>query len=319
MTELNFLYCFDKNYNIQGYLSIASLLENVTEKINIFIIHDNVNSFLTYKDKLSELENINQIQIFDFNLLKSKFSFPNIQNTHVSRATYFRIFAENFLADEIKNYIYMDADIFCLQNPVDLLKIYISELNKVGYIIGAVEEFPNSSPNESHFSRLDLKNNSYFNAGLMIVNNELWKQNNTSKNLISNSQIFESKLLFWDQDLLNIEFDGKYLKLNNFINFNLFLTEKNYFLKEFLSSDVIFIHYAGSYKPWTVRGAGHAKSTYYQDIYNRYFNKKFHIVSRWRLSNLYELVKVVLSIKFYKIRFPFSYIYYSLKAIIQKS
>ena len=32
---LNFLYCFDQNYNIQALVSIYSLLENITEKINI--------------------------------------------------------------------------------------------------------------------------------------------------------------------------------------------------------------------------------------------------------------------------------------------
>ena len=37
---MNFLYCFDKNYNIQALVSIYSLLENITEKINIHIIHN---------------------------------------------------------------------------------------------------------------------------------------------------------------------------------------------------------------------------------------------------------------------------------------
>ena len=30
---LNFLYCFDKNYNIQAAVSIYSLLENLDEQI----------------------------------------------------------------------------------------------------------------------------------------------------------------------------------------------------------------------------------------------------------------------------------------------
>ena len=31
---MNFLYCFDKNYNIQGFISIFSVLEQVDTKVN---------------------------------------------------------------------------------------------------------------------------------------------------------------------------------------------------------------------------------------------------------------------------------------------
>ena len=37
---LNFLYAFDKNYNEQACVSIYSLLENVDQKINIYIVLD---------------------------------------------------------------------------------------------------------------------------------------------------------------------------------------------------------------------------------------------------------------------------------------
>ena len=36
---LNFLYCCDENYNLQFQTSVFSLLENISEKINIYLIH----------------------------------------------------------------------------------------------------------------------------------------------------------------------------------------------------------------------------------------------------------------------------------------
>ena len=36
---LNFVFCFDKNYNLQAQTCIISLLEKVSEPINIFIIY----------------------------------------------------------------------------------------------------------------------------------------------------------------------------------------------------------------------------------------------------------------------------------------
>ena len=40
---LNFLYAFDKNYNIQAFVSIYSVLQSITEKINLFLILDDTN------------------------------------------------------------------------------------------------------------------------------------------------------------------------------------------------------------------------------------------------------------------------------------
>ena len=37
--QLNFLYCFDNNYNKQAFTSIISLLNKSSEKISINIIH----------------------------------------------------------------------------------------------------------------------------------------------------------------------------------------------------------------------------------------------------------------------------------------
>ena len=44
--NINFLYCFDSNYNIQAFTSIISLLKNTSRKINIYVIHseDNFNT-----------------------------------------------------------------------------------------------------------------------------------------------------------------------------------------------------------------------------------------------------------------------------------
>ena len=45
----NFLFAFDENYNIQGSVSIFSLLENVETKINIYVIKDRTNSTYNFQ------------------------------------------------------------------------------------------------------------------------------------------------------------------------------------------------------------------------------------------------------------------------------
>ena len=43
--KLNFLYCFDENYDKQAFASMISYLDKVSESINIFVIH-NTDKFL---------------------------------------------------------------------------------------------------------------------------------------------------------------------------------------------------------------------------------------------------------------------------------
>ena len=42
---INFVVCFDENYNDVAYLFFHTLLNNVSEKINLFIIHKNPDTF----------------------------------------------------------------------------------------------------------------------------------------------------------------------------------------------------------------------------------------------------------------------------------
>ena len=46
----NFLYCFDFNYNIQGFCSIYSLLENTNQPVKIHIIHKDPDLFIIQGD-----------------------------------------------------------------------------------------------------------------------------------------------------------------------------------------------------------------------------------------------------------------------------
>ena len=81
---MNFLYCFDENYNTQAFVSIYSLLQNVSEKINIFIIHKN-KDHLFFPPEVLNHKNLNELNTYEYK--QSEFAFPNIENAHVSEAS----------------------------------------------------------------------------------------------------------------------------------------------------------------------------------------------------------------------------------------
>ena len=67
---LNFLYAFDRNYNTQAFVSIYSVLQIVTEKINLYLILDETNKNLNIPKKIINHKNINLIIEEEINIFK---------------------------------------------------------------------------------------------------------------------------------------------------------------------------------------------------------------------------------------------------------
>ena len=124
----SFLYCFDINYNIQASVSIYSLLEHVDENIDIFVIHQNSND-LYMPEIILNHKNLNSLKVYDFK--NENYIFPNIENAHVSEATYYRFFIEKYLPSNLDFVTYLDADIVIVKNPLRLIREHKDNLEKI--------------------------------------------------------------------------------------------------------------------------------------------------------------------------------------------
>ena len=153
---LTFLYCLDKNYNIQAYTSIISLLENIDEPIKILILHKEPDTFLESKfyKQIKDRKNLSEIQIFNFQ--KEKVEFPKLSNVHVSEATYYRIYISNYIQSNQDILIYLDPDVICIKDPAKELKKKINELKASDEIIGASTETYKESEDDKEFKRLGV-------------------------------------------------------------------------------------------------------------------------------------------------------------------
>ncbi|MAW09548.1 MAG: hypothetical protein CMC23_05460 [Flavobacteriaceae bacterium] len=317
MNKNNFLYCFDENYNKQALISIISLLDNLKEKINIYIIHNRPETIINQLETIKNNKFIDNVDVFQYE--NSNIELPNLNNSHVSEATYFRLFIENYLPEDIEEIVYIDADIICMSNPLIKINETFTEMKNKNMYIGALTEFMKNEYSKSHFERLSLKSKNYFNAGVLLINFKFWKNNNLQNKFLKLIENHRKVIKFWDQDILNSYFDGSYFELDSSLNYKVNLTKKDYsnnFTKDELDN-AIFLHYAGSFKPWTVRGAYHKKSQFYHDYFLQVFNKYYHIENTWRRAALFELIKSVISFKILNARYPFKLLIYSLKSIFQ--
>ncbi len=281
---INFLYCLDENYNIQAFTSILSLLDNLSEKANFFIIHRNLDRFKKIPSIISKHEKLNKLTTYSFSNLYD--NFPNVKNSHISEATYYRLFISQILPKELSEIIYIDCDIISTKPIRNEFKKIFDSLNQSNQAIGVKTEFLRDKNNEYIFSNLKLENDKYFNAGVMFINLEKWRAINIeekAKNIIEDNKI---ELAFWDQDILNKLFDGEYFEIENKYNYgvdveNFKLNNNEIFDKSFL------IHYMGSKKPWTVEGLLNSNSNFYQKYYQQLGMDNYHITHKWKKYSTY--------------------------------
>ncbi|MDB3866621.1 hypothetical protein N9309_02570 [Acidimicrobiia bacterium] len=310
MKKFNLLYCFDEGYNLQTYASIYSIAKNLTKsKLDIYIIHKNPDTFSYYSKKIKNLENISEVYIFKFN--KNIGHYPNLKNKHVSEATYYRLFLSEYIPEHLEHLIYLDSDVFCVNDPEYVLNYSVENLISSDLTISAATEVYKTS-NNLIFSKLGLKNVRYFNAGVMVIDFQEWLKevqiNDVVAILNENQKLLEN----WDQDLLNIIFDGKYLELTNFLNYRINFSIPDYFIEIY----PIFIHFAGNHKPWTLEGS-------YDDTSHIYFNlleelkvKSYNIKLKSRkIKAIGILIKKIVTLKIFKNKNSFKLLIENLKAI----
>ena len=308
--SINILYCFDENYNLQALTSMNSLLDEVSEKVDIYIIHNNPDSFNSLSNNIESHKNTRSINIMKFG--KENLNFPNVANSHVSEATYYRLFIERLLPNTLNNVLYLDADIICIADPIKEIKENFNNLSNTKKTVASV--FENFSPMEIKEleTRLNINANNYFNAGVMFIDLEKWRKKSIESLSIEIIKEKNKELKFWDQDILNIIFNDDVFEISNSLNYIINIEKQTT-----IPTATRFIHYAGSFKPWTVRGAIEKNSIHYMNQFRKLGLGKFHLTHSWKVSSISYLIKSILSLKIKNTRYPFSFILKVIRTLLK--
>ncbi len=282
---MNFLYCFDSKYNKQAFNSISSILRNTNNEHIFFIIHKQPKTFTYYLQQLQKTDH--HFYIYEFQ--NNYGDFPRVSNTHVSEATYYRLFIDEYLPEDIDFLTYIDADIVCLNNPTNLILEHIKAMEESSKIIAARTE---EVGNKQYIERLSLNQDRYFNAGVMIIDFNKWKELVSENKFVKKLNNLRDKVLWWDQDILNATFDGDYIELNTNLNFPIH-EDANFNDKE-ITKNVNFLHYQGKNKPWFINSFKKNYSKFYQEQFKLSFNQNYHIIVIRPLRDSIKFVNILI-------------------------
>jgi len=234
------------------------------------------------------------LEVIDFqeNLISTESNLINsIKNSHVSIATYFRLFIDKHLPSNVTEILYLDADVICVDNFDVEYKEIFKLMKKENHVISA-RTTGDEQGNEENFQRLDLKSRKYFNAGVVFINLELWRQKNIEKNL--HNLLNADSYKYQDQDILNKYFDGNYLELSIHMNHMMRSQDDEHQERiiKYVNEKAKLIHYVGESKPWHSSFASSNYSSYYQNYYSQLGLKTKHLIKKPRYKENNIFVKI---------------------------
>lgn len=217
---MNILLCLDNTLKRQ----LISLIYNLSksqkslQNLTIHVLY----SGLTNKDALKLTSFANRLGLKVVMHLVARDlckGFPTWG--HGSIANYFRLFFTEIIDLKCSKTLYLDLDIFILDDLTELWKMDLQNQP-----IAAHGEDDNS-----------------FNSGIMLIDNNKWFENDIprkTRQIIDEGKI---SLTWWDNDILN------HIFFQNWLDFG----EKwNLMPPEFNTSktEPVIVHFAGSSKPW---------------------------------------------------------------------
>lgn len=219
-------------YFRQAAVAIISVLENNKNKNFTFhIFTDAYEQESAGKLKLiAEKYNIKLcIYAIDMNILAGF----HIKVKRFSRVTYLRLIMPKILKD-INYFLYMDADMVCLG---DLWQL--NDIDFKGKAFAAVSDLPEAVEYRTKF--LKLKNDKYFNDGMMFVNVHNWNRLQITEKTFTFKGADPKRFLGQSQDILNLVMDGDIIFLDK--KFNVMQESTNV-------KDCVIYHFFGRFKPW---------------------------------------------------------------------
>ena len=189
---------------------------------------------------------------FDSEIINCRVTSEQISRykTDISYTVFLRYFVADFVQED--KALYLDCDLVVTKNLDDL---FATELQD--YPLAAIRDFGG----KAYFGR------EIFNAGVLLINNDLWKQEQMTQRLIDLTNEWHDKVDQADQSILNMLFEHKWLELD--FDYNHIVIHKQFTDYQLPAGQdyPAIIHYLSHRKPWKDLAA-----QTYRDVWWYYHN-----------------------------------------------
>lgn len=208
MTKLTIAYAPDDGYMNMTIVSMFSALQNnIDSEVEFIILYSKLSD--TSMEKLKTFESKFKCSIRYVQMDESEFlDLP--MSKWVTVQAWFRIKIPD-LCPDLERVLYLDCD--TMVNG-DIKELFTMELGD--NYVAAVKDVWDV---KKHLKRLDMKSDSYFNSGVLLMNCNQFRQDNVFEKIKEYSIANKKIIKFCDQDTLNKVIDYKKSNLPQKYNF----------------------------------------------------------------------------------------------------
>lgn len=286
----NIALCTDERFVIPALTCITSIFENnKDDKLAVYVLTEGVSA--SSKKKFELLGNAYNRNINVLTINSSSFSGLVVRDPFPV-SMYFRFLLPEILKDEDK-VLYLDCDIIVRHSLRGLF-----EINLTDKACAVVED--------QHGDDVTIRNRThtsapYFNSGVMLMNLDYWRRNNTAKELIDYIYKNPDKCFYPDQDALNIVLENKVVYLPYSYNCqHFFVTSTTWSKLHYTKSaeikrqaeDPVILHFCHKDKPWHVSCSNPRKGEffYYNSLHSFIGNPLKHKLAKTVLRKIFNRI-----------------------------
>jgi lipopolysaccharide biosynthesis glycosyltransferase len=234
----NVAICFVSNsgYVQHFYVALLSFLKSNPGQHDVFLFNEditenaikNLRQFITRHSPKSVLH--------DVKLDTTRLNHFTGYWEKLGKQVFHRLLITEELPESYEFALYMDADIV-VNGP-----LHFEDLPLNAYSVFAVEDAI------SHILAPKRGLPSYFNAGIMLLNVQRWREKNAVETLLNHQPV---KILFAEQELLNEVFAGDWFGMDKSYNYGAHRLKGTPFKHNMKNGQKPhIIHYVGPIKPW---------------------------------------------------------------------
>ncbi len=250
---LDIVLCTDENYVMPtGILMHSILVTNCQEEITFHVVSAGISE--KGQQMLSSLIKDESKHIVFYTIDKQILKdCPVREEDHISLAAYYRILFPSILPQNMKQVLYLDSDILCVDSLMGLWNTDVS-----AYSAAVIIDIYNDDIRR--YNRLQYTPLSgYFCSGVMLINLAYWREHDVQNKTLSFISKHPERCIAHDQDALNYILAGTLLfvhpRYNVQLDFfaphsTLFVDRKHFPAIAEATHNPCLLHFTGSEKPW---------------------------------------------------------------------
>lgn len=274
---MNILYCGDKGIEDGLIISVLSLLKNVKEELNIYILTAEIkernikqvtDNLVNYLNNITKQHNKkNSIKKIDITELFLKELPISNMDTRFTPCCMLRLFSDK-IKELPSKILYLDNDVICRKNPIDF---YSKDITKYD-IAGVLDNYG------KWFFKKKLFKFDYLNSGVLLMNLDNIRKNKVFEN--ARQMCIKKNMFMPDQSAINKISDNK------------LIIERKYNEQKKIKKDTTLQHFTTTFvyfpyirtrtiKPWHIDKLHKVLKIYeYDDILEKYLEIKEEIYGK---------------------------------------